>query len=334
MLDIQKFIWSPKIVVDEIDDTLTRFEVQFLPRGFGHTLGNGLRRAVLWYSAWWAVTWLQIKWVDHEYSVIEWVKESVLDIMSNFKKLRFKVDETVDETQWVSQKIKWQWAFTAKDLKLPSGVELLNEDVVLVEISDSSVTLDVEVRLEKGYGYYSVDFLRTREEEKEDADINVLLIDNDFKAVDYIKYSVEEEIDDFSGWSKDKLILDIKTVSKKITAKEILSFAGEVVSSYARLFVFDDAYIDSSMLVDYYDIVDKQEKEREEKNVKTIPIDALPLSERTRNALIKNEVLYVEELEEKRKSELLTMKWIWKKAVDEIIESLWNMGKTLAWSGK
>jgi DNA-directed RNA polymerase alpha subunit len=74
------------------------------------------------------------------------------------------------------------------------------------------------------------------------------------------------------------------------------------------LFIFDDAYIDSSLLVDYYDIVEKNEKESDSAPVKTIPIDALPLSERTRNALIKNEILYVEDLEKKRKSELLTMK--------------------------
>ena len=103
-------------------------------------------------------------------------------------------------------------------------------------------------------------------------------------------------------------MLTVKTIAPTVKPQDILSFAGEVVSSYARLFIFDDAYIDSSMLVDYYDIVDKQDAPVDTGPVKTIPIDALPLSERTRNALIKNEILYVEDLEKKRKSELLTMK--------------------------
>jgi DNA-directed RNA polymerase alpha subunit len=82
------------------------------------------------------------------------------------------------------------------------------------------------------------------------------------------------------------------------------------LSSYAKLFIFEDAYVDSSLLVDYYDIAEVQENVPEKIHIKTIPIDALPLSERTRNALIKNEILYVEDLEKKRKSELLTMKGI------------------------
>lgn len=257
------------------------------------------------------------------------MKESIVDIMLNIKKLRFKVDHNVEQQQWISQRIKGVGVYTAGDLKFPSGIQLLNPDVYLFEISDASTEFIAELRLEKGYGYYTIDFLRNRENKKDDGDINLLLIDNDFKAVEYIKYEVEEVIDDFSGGSKDKLVLEIKTISPTISAQEVLSFAGEVVSSYAKLFIFDDAYIDESLLVDYYDIVDQNEKMTEEMNIKTIPIDALPLSERTRNALIKNEILYVEDLERKRKSELLSMKGIGRKAVDEIIDSLENMGKSL-----
>ncbi len=329
MLDIQKFIGTPKIVVDEIDATTSIFELQFLPNWFGHTLGNALRRAILWYSAWWAITWLKVNWASHEYHVIDWMKETVIDVMLNFKKLRFKVDENVEKIQWISQRFKWVWQYTAADLKLPSGIDIVNEDVYLLEISDASVEIVIEYRVEKGYGYYSIGFLRAREEKEDSQDMNTLLIDNDFKAVEYVRYSVEEVIDDFSWSSKDKLILEIKTISPVVSPQELLSFAWEVVASYAKLFIFDDVYIDKSLLVDYYDIAETADKMVEDMNIKTIPIDALPLSERTRNALIKNEVLYVEDLEKKRKSELLSMKWIWRKAVDEIIDSLENMWKSL-----
>ena len=329
MLNIQKYIGSPKIVVDQIDERTSTFSVQYLPRGFGHTLGNGLRRAILGYSAWGSITALKIKGVAHEYHTIDWVKETVLDMMANFKKLRFTVDENVESLQWITQRFKGTGTYTSSDLKLPSGVTLINQDVPLFELSDASIELIIDVRLEKGFGYYSMDFLRGREEKADDADVNILLIDNDFKIVEFVTYELEEAIDDFSWGSKDKLMLTVKTIAPTVKPQDILSFAGEVVSSYARLFIFDDAYIDSSMLVDYYDIVDKQDAPVDTGPVKTIPIDALPLSERTRNALIKNEILYVEDLEKKRKSELLTMKWIWKKAVDEIIESLANMWKSL-----
>lgn len=329
MLDIQKFIGTPKIVVEEVDATTTRFELQFLPRWFWHTLWNALRRAVLWYSAGWSVTGLKINGASHEYHTLEWIKESVIDIMLNFKILRFKVDENVEKIQWISQRFKWVWQYTGKDLKLPSGIELLNPDVYLLEISDPSIEFVVDYRLEKWYGYYSLDYLRHREEKEDSQDVNTMIIDNDFKAVEYVTYEVEDVIDDFSGWSKDKLILEVKTISPEISPQEILSFAGEVVASYAKLFIFDDVYIDKSLLMDYYDIAETTDKMVEDMNIKTIPIDALPLSERTRNALIKNEVLYVEDLEKKRKSELLSMKWIGRKAVDEIVDSLANMGKSL-----
>jgi len=329
MLDIQKHIWTPKIVTQEIDDRTTLFEVQYLPRWFWHSLGNALRRAILWYSASWSITALKFKWVPHEYHVVDGIRESVLDIMLNFKKLRFKIDENIEKQQWVSIRCKGIGQYTWWDLKLPSWVEILNPEMPLFEISDTGTELIGEFRLEKWYGYYTLEFLRAREEQSDDVDINILLIDNDFKAVDYVKYSVEDIIDDFSWRSKDKLILEIKTISPIFSAKEILSFAGEVLSSYAKLFIFDDAFIDKSMLIDYYDIVDQKEKKNDDSWVKTIPIDALPLSERTRNALIKNAILYVEDLEKKRKSELLTMKGIWRKAVDEIIDALHIMWRTL-----
>lgn len=329
MLDIQKYIWTPKIVTQDVDDVTSVFEVQYLPRWFGHSLGNALRRAVLWYSASGAITALKLKGVPHEYHVIDGIKESVLDMMLNFKTLRFKIDENIEKQQWIAIRCKWVGVYTGADLKVPSGVEILNPETHLFEISDTGTELLGEFRLEKGYGYYTIDFLRSREEQEDETDMNLLLIDNDFKAVEYVKYHVEDVIDDFSGRSKDKLVLEIKTISPAFSAKEMLSFSGEVLSSYAKLFIFDDAFIDKSLLVDYYDIVDQKEKKAEEANVKTIPIDALPLSERTRNALIKNSILYVEDLEQKRKSELLTMKGIGRKAVDEIIEALHIMWRSL-----
>ena len=97
-----------------------------------------------------------------------------------------------------------------------------------------------------------------------------------------------------------------------------------------KLFIFDNVYIDKSVLVDYDDLVEEPENIVEESSLaKTMPIDALPLSERTRNALIKNNILYVEDLEKKKKSELLVMKGVGRKAIDEITSSLSNIGKVL-----
>ena len=119
-------------------------------------------------------------------------------MMANFKKLRFTVDENVESLQWITQRFKGTGTYTSSDLKLPSGVTLINQDVPLFELSDASIELIIDVRLEKGFGYYSMDFLRGREEKADDADVNILLIDNDFKIVEFVTYELEEAIDDFS----------------------------------------------------------------------------------------------------------------------------------------
>ena len=119
----------------EIDDCTTKFELKNLPRGFWHTLGNAIRRIILAYNLWGAVTWLKIKWVPHEYYVINWVKENVVNILLNFKKLRFTFDEKVESIQWISQRFKWLGEYKGADLKLPSWVKLLNPEESLFEIT-------------------------------------------------------------------------------------------------------------------------------------------------------------------------------------------------------
>ena len=331
MLNIQHFIGVPKISFGQLDDGATRFELKYVPRWFWHTLWNALRRIILAYNLWGAVTGLKIKGVPHEYDVITGVKENVISILLNFKKLRFKIDENAESLQRIAQRFKGIGRYTASDLKFPSGVQLLNGDEFLFEITDSSTEINLELRVEKGYGYYSLEYLRQRDKkEKDTEEVGLLLVDNDFSLVDYVRYDVEEVIEDFSGSTKDALNIEIKVKYDNISPKEIIMFAGEVLTSYAKLFVFDNVYIDKSVLVEYDDLSEAEEALPEESgSVKTMPIDALPLSERTRNALIKNNILYVEDLEKKKKSELLVMKWVGRKAIDEITSSLANIGKVL-----
>jgi DNA-directed RNA polymerase subunit alpha len=330
MLDIQKYIGTPKIIFEEIDDNLTKYVIQNLPRGFGHSLGNALRRILLWYSYAGAITGLKIKSISHEYSVLTGVKESVIDIILNIKELRYKPSEYQDKYFWVDQKFTKPGKYYAKNLKVWDDVEILNPDLYLFEITDATTPISMDIRFEKWYWYYSIEYLRNRENKNETIDSNLILIDNDFQIVEYVKYDVQEQIDNFIGGNKDVLNLEIKSISPAITPKELLMFAGEVLSHYAQLFAFDDVYMDMSAFIEDETILWRGLTE-EEMNIKTMPIDALPLSERTRNALIKNEILYVEDLEKKRRVDLQTMKWVWKKAVDEIIESLRDIGKSLVW---
>jgi DNA-directed RNA polymerase subunit alpha len=108
-----------------------------------------LRRLILAYNVGGAITGVQIKGVPHEYYVIDGVKESVIDMLLNLKKLRFKVDEGMENIQWVSQRISGIGKYDSSCLKLPTGIELLDDSVYLFEVSDPSLELNIELRIEK-----------------------------------------------------------------------------------------------------------------------------------------------------------------------------------------
>jgi DNA-directed RNA polymerase subunit alpha len=149
MLDIQKLIGTPKIVVTDTQESTMVFEIKNLPRGFGHTLGNAMRRIILGYNTGGAITGIKIKGVQHEYHVIDGVKESVIDMMLNFKKLRFLVDENAENTQWISQKFSKAGVYTSADIKLPASVSMLNDEAYLFEITDPSVEVVFDIRVER-----------------------------------------------------------------------------------------------------------------------------------------------------------------------------------------
>lgn len=331
MLDLQKTIWLPEIKIEQIDDKTSRFILNHLPRWFGHTLGNSLRRLVLWYPFGSAITGMKIKWAAHEYTVLEWVKESVLDIMLAFKDLRFKLDTSLEEQIWVSQKFSSIWKVYAKDLKLPTGVELVTPDQYLFEITDSKADLYIEYRVEKWYGYYSVLFLRDREKKQEWLDTHLLLIDNSFSVINYFNYEINEVAVDFAGWLEDQLVIELQTLSDQINPKDVLKYASRLLMDYARLFEFEDVILDESFFTTYDDIKTSwvQKSTTFDANIKKQPIEVLWLSERTRNALLKNTIMFVEDLELKKRSELINMRWVWRKAVDEIEQSLKDMWKSL-----
>jgi DNA-directed RNA polymerase alpha subunit len=147
-------------------------------------------------------------------------------MMLQFKKLRFLVDEKSDSVQWISQKFSKAGVYTSADLKLPADISILDTNTYLFEITDPSVEVVFDIRVERGYGYYSIDFLRNRDQKDDSTnDVATLLLDNDFGVVDYIKYDVQEVIEDFSGTTKDTLIVELKSRYESMSPKQIIMFA-------------------------------------------------------------------------------------------------------------
>src|SRR5208283_189176 len=140
---------SIKTVSEDVKDGV--FEVEGLFAGYGLTLGNALRRALLSSLPGAAATEIKIKGVPHEFSTLPGLKEDVVELALNFKKLRFRLQ--VDEPQVLSLKVKGEHVVTGGDIELNANVELMNPGELLATLTDKSAELDVEVKVERGLGY-------------------------------------------------------------------------------------------------------------------------------------------------------------------------------------
>lgn len=176
------------------------FEIEGLFAGYGLTVGNALRRVLLSSLPGAAVTQIKIKGVSHEFSTLPGVKEDIVELMLNFKKLRFKM--SIDEAQTLTLKIKGEKTVTGGDVKTSSEVEILNPEEVIAHLTEKNADLDIEIRVERGLGYSSVE---SRKEEDKLA-IGTVAIDAFFSPVTNVSYTVENmRIGDRTDYNRLKL---------------------------------------------------------------------------------------------------------------------------------
>jgi len=246
---------TPKIVNKK--DNWAQFEIESLYPGYGITIGNSLRRALLSSLAGAAVTQMKIKGVQHEFSTISGVLEDVLTIAMNLKKLRFKM--YTDEPQKAFLKIKGEKEVKGSDLELPSQVELANPSSYIATITNNKTELEMEIQIEKGMGYEPVE----ERKRKGKLEIGTIPIDAIFSPIERVGYKVENmrvgERTDF-----DRLFLDIKT-DGTITPEEAFSKASEILAEHFSLL--------STAFVSKEEKVKKEEKESEnlkEKEIKKV----------------------------------------------------------------
>ncbi|HEY6891763.1 MAG TPA: DNA-directed RNA polymerase subunit alpha, partial [Solirubrobacter sp.] len=227
MLDFQ----IPRITSESVEDNRGQFVVEPLDRGFGYTFGNSLRRVLLASLAGAAVTSVRIEGVAHEFSTIKGVTEDVTDIVLNLKGIvcRMHSDATEVEAPLV---VTGPGEITARDIDLPSGVEILNPDAHIATL-DKKTKLELYLTIGRGRGY------RPAEENKSpDQPIGVIPIDSIFSPVRRVAYSVEQarvgQRTDF-----DKLTLDIET-DGSIDPQAALREAAEILISSLSIFTDED----------------------------------------------------------------------------------------------
>ena len=319
---LHNVIGVPKITQNNISENAAVFAMGPLPRGYGITLANSLRRVALSSVPGTKVTGLKVKGVSHEYSTLPGIKDSVVDIMLNLKGL--VIDKTDIGIEWLKLHKNKAGVVTAKDIKLPSWVEIINPDMYITEIDQDKLELDIDIRIEKGVWYMSIEDLKERED-----DINVLLIDANFSPVLNVKYDVGlTRVAD--NTNLDALEITIST-NGVLTPVEVFKFSGNMLQSYFGLLNEEALQVEWKFIGDVKDLLDREKEEVKEELEKEsyTPIEIMGLSPRTLNALINGNILSIEQLTKCTETKLSSIKWFGKKAMTEIRSALNERGLKL-----
>lgn len=280
---------------NNISDNYGIFEIEPFYPGYGITVGNALRRVTLSSLEGAAVSTVKIKDVSHEFTTLPGVKEDVLHILLNLKQLRFKLHS--DEPQKAILKVKGEKEITGNDFEFSPEVELANKDQYIATLTDKKSELEIEVTIEKGFGYKLAD-----ESDKEKKEIGVMSLDKIFTPIKKVNYKVENvrvgERTDF-----DKLIFEIET-DGTIKPEEALLESIEILGSHFQ-FLKDELTL-------------PKEAKKAVKKETVMKIKDMEISEKVMNALTGNDFDSITDLTSKTEEELAAIKGVGKRGVKEI----------------
>ncbi len=311
MIEIEK----PTInkYVDE-DGCYGKFVVEPLERGYGTTLGNALRRILLSSLPGVAVTSVKIDGVLHEFSTIPGVKEDVTEIILNLKKLAVRLHGEYADTKRVIINAVGPMDVTAADIIGDSEMEIMNPDLHIATLEENA-TLVMEINLARGRGYVPAEMNKT-----ESTPISVIPVDSIYTPVRKVNFTVENtrvgQVTDY-----DKLILEIWT-DGSIAADEGVSIGAKIMQEHLNLFIqLTDAAGDLTIIVD----------KPEDQTVKALEmtIEELELSVRSFNCLKRAAINTVEELTLKSEDDMMKVRNLGKKSLDEVKAKLEELGLSL-----
>lgn len=322
---IQEDIGLPTFTITPVkkgDTTRATFVIGPLPPGYGMTLGNALRRALLSSLPGAAVTALRVSGVQHEYTAIKGVHESVVDIALNLKLLRLKKHSK--DTETVTIDAKGPGVVTAKDLKVSSDIEVLNPDLVLFNLEKGGAA-EMQLTVEKGVGY-----IPASERNKKQNEPGLIHIDAAFSPVVKVKFEVEAAR---VGQRTDleKLTLDVET-NGSLAAEEAVQFASQLLQSYFGYFASEKKVVEPEFVADFSRAASQHVDDAAHAPVKEsyTPIEILNFSPRTLNALINAGVGSIEQLVKCTEATLSNFRGFGAKALDEVKKTLGERGLKLA----
>lgn len=306
-----EFLRPRLIDVEPLSATRAKVAMEPFERGFGHTLGNALRRILLSSMNGFAPTEVTISGVLHEHSAVEGIQEDVVDILLNIKELVFVLhgrDKVI-----VSLSKDTEGPVYASDIELPHDVELINPDHLICNLAAGG-SIGMQIKIEKGRGYQPVS---SRKAADENNTIGTILLDASFSPISYVNFSVEsarvEQRTDL-----DRLVLDIET--NGVVEPE------EAVRSAARILI-DQMHIFADL--EGTPVEEVVEKAPPIDPVLLRPVDELELTVRSANCLKAEDIYYIGDLIQRTETELLKTPNLGRKSLNEIKEVLASKGLTL-----
>ena len=306
-------ITKPRIIVEEADNgCFGRFIVEPLEKGFGITLGNCLRRTLLGALPGAAAVAIRIDGIQHEFSSVPGVSEDVTDIILNIKNLAIKTTELApDFKTTIHLNKKGAGVVLAKDIEVNDQVEILNPDLHICTLDDDA-ELNMDIIVGRGRGY-----IPASQNKSEDDPIGYIAVDSIFTPVKSVNYSVSatrvgQSID------YDKLVVEVQT-NGTMSAREIISLSAKVVLDHVKMFVdLIDSMSDLEILVSH--------EENKQVKVLEMAIEDMDLSVRSYNCLKRANINTIEDLTKKSKDDMLKVRNLGLKSLEEVIQKLESYG--------
>lgn len=302
---------KPRVVSEE--GMQGTYEIDSLYPGYGHTLGNSLRRIILSSLSGAAVTNVKIEGVQHEFATIEGVRESVMEVLLNLKRVHFVLHG--DEPQTVKLSVKGPKAVTAGDFEMPSQVEIANKDQHICDIS-GKVSFELEATIERGLGYVPREQLT-----KEKVDIGTIALDATFTPIRRVNYEVENmRVGDRTDFNRLKILIE---TNGTVSPREALEKSIEIMIHQLKAVVgFQEESEESSSSMSIATPTVGSDPAK-------MKVTDMGLSARTTSALTEGGVKTVAGLTKKTAEALKELDGVGDKAIEEITEALDKLGLSL-----
>ncbi|MBM3709614.1 MAG: DNA-directed RNA polymerase subunit alpha [Actinobacteria bacterium] len=299
---------KPNVLVKHKDDFEGIFIIEPLERGFGHTLGNSIRRVLLSSIEGVGITKLKIEGISHEFSTVDGIKEDVLELVANLKSIVFMLQG--EGPAVLKLKKNGAGEIRATDIKVPAEVKIINPDTYIGTLTDRG-KIDIEMVLEKNKGYRS-----SEENISENEPIGIIPLDTIFSPIRRVSFKVENtRVGQMTNF--DKLILEIKT-NGSIKPEDALSQASKIINDYMALLI---DLSENSLKDPIFEEVSAKEKKKEYPT-----IEELELSVRAYNCLKREGIDTVDKLLDYKEDELLQIRNFGQKSIQEVKDKVRELG--------